>query len=145
MELRIVTEYSESLREGINALIPQLSRSTPPLSEETVRALLEQKAVYLIGAFDEEGHLHGMLTLATFVIPTGVRAWIEDVVVDASTRGTGVGRALVDYAVDYAQQIGAKSIDLTSRPSREAANRLYQRSGFTLRETNVYRFAGGEK
>ena len=83
-----------------------------------------------------------MLTLATFVIPTGKRAWIEDVVVDSAARGQGAGRALVEAAIAHAKQIGAKSVDLTSRPSREAANRLYVRSGFTARQTNVYRYGG---
>ena len=72
-------------------------------------------------------------------IPTGVRAWIEDVVVDEAARGQGAGQSLVVAAIEHAQKIGARTVDLTSRPSREAANRLYQRAGFQLRETNVYR------
>ena len=82
-----------------------------------------------------------MLSLATFAIPTGVRAWVEDVVVDAGTRSMGAGQQLVEAAVAHAQKIGARTVDLTSRPSREAANRLYRRCGFELRETNVYRYA----
>ena len=83
-----------------------------------------------------------MLTLATFSIPTGLRAWVEDVVVDSATRGQGAGQALVEAAVAHAGRIGARTVDLTSRPSREAANRLYRRCGFELRETNVYRYTG---
>ncbi|WP_314718379.1 GNAT family N-acetyltransferase [uncultured Actinomyces sp.] len=82
----------------------------------------------------------GMLTLATFTIPTGLRAWVEDVVVDGQARGRGAGQALVEAAVAHATSIGARTVDLTSRPSREAANRLYRRAGFELRETNVYRY-----
>ena len=82
----------------------------------------------------------GMLTLATFTIPTGLRAWVEDVVVDDQARGRGAGQALVEAAVAHATSIGARTVDLTSRPSREAANRLYRRAGFELRETNVYRY-----
>jgi ribosomal protein S18 acetylase RimI-like enzyme len=82
----------------------------------------------------------GLLTLVVFRIPTGVRAWIEDVVVDESARGHGVGEALNRAALDDARRRGAKTVDLTSRPSRAAANRLYQRLGFVARETNVYRF-----
>ena len=82
----------------------------------------------------------GTLTLVVFRIPTGVRAWIEDVVVDDAARGHGVGEALNQFALDLARGKGAKTVDLTSRPSREAANRLYQRIGFQPRETNVYRF-----
>lgn len=81
----------------------------------------------------------GMLTLATFPIPTGIRAWIEDVVVAAAARGSGAGMALVEAAVDRARELGARTVDLTSRPSREAANRLYQRAGFEQRDTNIYR------
>jgi ribosomal protein S18 acetylase RimI-like enzyme len=86
-------------------------------------------------------HIVGSLTLVTFRIPTGVRAWIEDVVVDASARGKGVGEKLNLFALELARAKGAKTVDLTSRPSREAANRLYQRIGFAPRDTNVYRFS----
>ena len=87
------------------------------------------------------GPVVGTLTLAIFRIPTGVRAWIEDVIVDNSVRGQGCGEALSRAALAAATQAGARTVELTSRPSREAANRLYQRIGFTIRETNVYRFA----
>jgi ribosomal protein S18 acetylase RimI-like enzyme len=82
----------------------------------------------------------GSLTLVIFHIPTGIRAWIEDVVVDADARGKGVGEALNKFALAEAKRQGATTVDLTSRPSREAANRLYQRLGFKARETNVYRY-----
>jgi ribosomal protein S18 acetylase RimI-like enzyme len=88
----------------------------------------------------EEGQIVGSLTLVVFPIPTGARAWIEDVVVDASVRGKGVGEALNQKALELARNDGAVTVDLTSRPSREAANRLYQRIGFVKRDTNVYRF-----
>ena len=83
-----------------------------------------------------------MLTLVVFPIPTGVRAWIEDVVVTASARGQGVGALLTREAVRIAGEEGARTVDLTSRPDREAANRLYARLGFERRETNVYRHSG---
>jgi ribosomal protein S18 acetylase RimI-like enzyme len=81
-----------------------------------------------------------MATLATFRTPTGLRAWIEDVVVDDAGRGRGVGTALTEAMLDRARELGCRTVDLTSRPSREAANRLYQRAGFVARETNVYRY-----
>lgn len=87
-----------------------------------------------------EGRIVGSLTLATFRIPTGVRAWIEDVVVDEQARGHGVGEALNRAALDLARAEGAITVELTSRPSREAANRLYLRMGFVVRDTNVYRY-----
>jgi ribosomal protein S18 acetylase RimI-like enzyme len=93
-------------------------------------------------ARDDADRIVGSLTLVLFRIPTGMRAWIEDVVVDGEARGQGVGEALNRYAIDVAAEHGARSVDLTSRPSREAANRLYQRLGFVARETNVYRYQG---
>jgi ribosomal protein S18 acetylase RimI-like enzyme len=81
----------------------------------------------------------GTLTLALFRIPTGVRAWIEDVVVDEAARGRGAGEALTREALRLAEEAGARTVDLTSRPEREAANRLYQRLGFERRSTSVYR------
>ena len=87
-----------------------------------------------------DGPIVGMLALIIFRIPTGVRAWIEDVVVDSGLRGRGAGEALTRAAIDIAGARGAKTVDLTSRPSREAANRLYQKVGFELRQTNVYRY-----
>ena len=95
-------------------------------------------------ASDETGIL-GTLTLAMFLIPTGIRAWIEDVIVDDAARGKGVGRMINEAAVAYAFEHGAITVDLTSRPSREAANRLYQRIGFVQRDTNVYRYAKPEQ
>jgi ribosomal protein S18 acetylase RimI-like enzyme len=88
-----------------------------------------------------DGNIVGSLTLVTFRIPTGIRAWIEDVVVDESARGHGVGEALNQAAIEEARRKGAVTVDLTSRPSREAANRLYQRIGFVQRDTNVYRYS----
>jgi ribosomal protein S18 acetylase RimI-like enzyme len=88
----------------------------------------------------DHGRIEGMLTLIVFRIPTGVRAWIEDVVVDETVRGRGVGEGLSQEAVRRAVELGARTVELTSRPSREAANRLYQRLGFALRDSNVYRY-----
>jgi ribosomal protein S18 acetylase RimI-like enzyme len=88
-----------------------------------------------------DGNIVGSLTLVTFRIPTGIRAWIEDVVVDETARGHGVGEALNQAAIEEARRKGAVTVDLTSRPSREAANRLYQRIGFVQRDTNVYRYS----
>jgi len=128
--------------EAFARLIPQLSRSNPSPSAEELVAMAGSEASVLLIARDPErgGEIVGSLTLAMFRIPTGLRAWIEDVVVDESARGRGVGEALNQAALARARDAGCRTVDLTSRPSREAANRLYQRIGFTLRETNVYRF-----
>ena len=83
-----------------------------------------------------------MLSLVVFGIPTGIKAWVEDVVVDDGARGKGVGKSLMRHAMEQAKKLGAKTVDLTSRPSREAANKLYQSLGFETRQTNVYRYLG---
>ena len=153
MSVELIEQSSPELVAAMERLIPQLSRSAKPLTAEQTQALVDQDSVYLfvfrtdkpVTAADgnevEAGTILGMLSLATFAIPTGVRAWVEDVVVDAGTRGMGAGQQLVEAAVAHAQKIGARTVDLTSRPSRESANRLYRRFGFQLRETNVYRYA----
>lgn len=147
MTIELVTETSVELSQAMARLIPQLSRSSGPMSDEALERFVAQPHVHLFvfrpETADAQGKhpILGMLSLATFEIPTGVRAWIEDVVVDEAARGQGAGQALVEAAVAHAEKIGARTVDLTSRPSREAANRLYQRAGFELRETNVYRFA----
>ena len=131
-----------ALLAELNRLLPQLSSSAAPLSEAALDEIIDSPACHLLVAADQE-RLLGSLTLVVFPIPTGVRAWIEDVVVDAEARGAGVGAKLNEAALDLAKSLGAKTVDLTSRPSREAANRLYLRLGFTVRETNVYRYSLG--
>ena len=130
---------ANELIEAFQRLIPQLSSSNPPpTQEELAEIIAAPSTVLFIARLDE--HIVGTLTLATFRIPTGVRAWIEDVVVDSAARGHGVGEALNQAAILEAHHRGAITVDLTSRPSREAANRLYQRIGFVARDTNVYRY-----
>ena len=132
------TIANAELIDAFNRLIPQLSTSNkPPTQEQLAEIIASPSTILFIARHDE--HIVGSLTLATFRIPTGVRAWIEDVVVDASARGHGVGEALNQAAILEARHRGAITVELTSRPSREAANRLYQRIGFKARETNVYR------
>ena len=121
-------------------LVPQLSRSSPVPGEAELAEIVASPATVLLVARDGDA-IVGSLTLVLFRIPTGVRAWIEDVVVDESVRGRGVGEALSRDALRRAVAAGARTVDLTSRPSREAANRLYRRLGFERRDTNVYRYA----
>jgi ribosomal protein S18 acetylase RimI-like enzyme len=123
---------------AVNKLIPQLSQSASVMNEIQLRQLVESEATKLFFAQDKEVVL-GMLSLIIFSIPTGTKAWVEDVVVSQTARGKGVGVALMNHALAVAKDAGAKSVDLTSRPSREVANKLYQKLGFTARETNVYR------
>jgi len=140
MNVEEVTEVSAQLVEAFARLTPQLSRSAPPPGESELERIVQSDAIRLLVA-KVDGAIVGSLTLAVFPIPTGVRAWIEDVVVDEGVRGQGIGAALNQEALKVAQDQGARTVDLTSRPSREAANRLYQRLGFKQRETNVYRYS----
>ncbi len=137
--LEIATRVDDELVQAFAHLIPQLSKSSPPPTAAELQAMVDAPASdVLLARLD--GAIVGTLTLVTFRIPTGMRAWIEDVVVDDSARGHGVGDQLNRFALDIAREKGCKTVDLTSRPSREAANRLYQRIGFEPRTTNVYRF-----
>ncbi len=139
VEIYEATEITGELVEAFVRLVPQLSSSSAPTTRAELAEIAASEATVLFMARTVDGRIVGSLTLAVFRIPTGFRAWIEDVVVDDSARGAGVGEALVAAAVGRARSIGAKTVDLTSRPSREAANRLYVRLGFEARSTNVYR------
>lgn len=139
--VEIATEVTPELVSCCRRLIPQLSSSNPPPSVVELAEMVDSPATTIFLARGEDGTVAGTLTLCAFRIPTGVRAWIEDVVVDEAFRGKGVADALMSAAVAEAGRRGAKTVDLTSRPSRAAANRLYQRIGFVQRDTNVYRLA----
>jgi ribosomal protein S18 acetylase RimI-like enzyme len=138
--IEIVAEVTDELVEAFERLIPQLSSSNPPPGVDELVDIVQAPATDLFLATDDDGRILGTATLVTFRIPTGRRAWIEDVVVDDAARGMGVGGALTQAMVDRAEELGCTTVDLTSRPSREAANRLYQREGFEVRDTNVYRY-----
>jgi ribosomal protein S18 acetylase RimI-like enzyme len=136
------TQVDDELVAAFERLTPQLSRSNPAPGRAMLQEIVDSPATVLLVA--RLGDLIvGSLTLVQFVIPTARRAWIEDVVVDESARGRGVGEALNRAALARALADGARTVDLTSRPSREAANRLYQRLGFQARDTNVYRHTLG--
>ena len=134
-----VMSASADVLAACHRLIPQLSSSSAPISAQELEEMIQSDTTVLFAARSGQ-EIVGLLTLAIFRIPTGVRAWIEDVVVDNQARGKGVGDALNRAALAEAERRGAKTVDLTSRPSREAANRLYQRLGFKQRDTNVYRY-----
>lgn len=138
--IEVVDVVGDDIVDAFAKLIPQLSRSSPAPSREVLQAIASSEASTLLIARDEANTILGSMTLAMFDIPTGRRAWIEDVVVDEDARGQGVGRLLNERALEIAKDAGAKTVDLTSRPSREAANRLYKRIGFEQRDTNVYRY-----
>ena len=139
LHVEIYEKASEELLDSCHRLIPQLSSSAAPITVDELAEIVNGDSTKMFVA-RVDNQIVGLLTLAVFRIPTAVRAWIEDVVVDSSARGHGVGEALNLAAIAEAKRRGAKTVDLTSRPSREAANRLYQRIGFVARDTNVYRF-----
>lgn len=132
------TTVDDELLAAMQRLVPQLSSSSPPPDRTRLTEIVESPACHLLLARDGSAVL-GSMTLVVFPIPTGIRAWIEDVVVDSDARGRGVGEALNRRAIEIALERGARTVDLTSRPKREAANRLYKRLGFVERDTNVYR------
>ena len=140
VEVEVITEVNGELVAAFARLVPQLSRSAPPPDRDTLAAMVRHDAITLLVA-RLDGEVVGTLTLVMFPIPTGLRAWIEDVVVDESARRTGTGQALSEAAVRIAQEAGARTVDLTSRPSRQAAGRLYERIGFVQRDSRVYRYA----
>jgi ribosomal protein S18 acetylase RimI-like enzyme len=141
VHVEVVERVSDELVEAFERLVPQLSSSVPTPGAEALERIVAFPGNRLLVARDE-GAIVGTLTLVLFPIPTGLRARIEDVVVDQAARGRGVGASLSLEALRLAAEAGARSVDLTSRPSREAANRLYRRLGFRRRESHVYRYVG---
>ncbi len=135
--IEIVDTPTDEVISAVARLLPQLSSATPPTASE-LAAIIADGQTFFVARVD--GVIVGSLTLVLYRIATGLKAWIEDVVVDEAARGSGVGEALNFAAIDEARRRGAKAVSLTSRPSREAANRLYQRIGFSARDTNVYRY-----
>ena len=137
--IEVADRATQEVLDGLNRILPQLSSSAPPLTLVELDEICVNDTVFVAR---DSGVIVGSLTLVIFRLPTGLRAWIEDVVVDEAARGKGVGEKLNKAAIKATFDSGARTLDLTSRPSREAANRLYQKLGFKARETNVYRFVG---
>lgn len=142
--VEVARQVTAELVEAFGRLLPQLSRSATPLDEEALTRILDHDANTVLVARGADGAIVGTLTLVMVPIPSGLRARIEDVVVDAAARGQGVGSALTQAAIDVAEDAGARTLDLTSRPDRDSAGRLYERLGFRVRDTRLYRYAGPE-
>ena len=140
MQVDIVTQADNELYEAFQRLVPQLTTNNPPPSLTDLTALVRDSSSTLIVARNENGKIVGALTLAVYRVPTGIRSIIEDVIVDNSARGLGIGETLMKHAIEVARGKGAMNISLTSNPKREAANRLYLRVGFKKRETNTYQY-----
>jgi ribosomal protein S18 acetylase RimI-like enzyme len=139
VDVEVLSEVTSDVVEAFGRLLPQLSTSAKQLDATGLAAIVAAPASTLLIA-RVGGQIVGTLTLVTFPIPTGVRAWIEDVVTDEAVRGMGVATALIDEAIRIAKKASARTIDLSSRPSRAAAGVLYERLGFEQRETRLYRY-----
>jgi ribosomal protein S18 acetylase RimI-like enzyme len=139
VDVEVMNEPTSEVVEAFGRLLPQLSSSAPPVDAATLRDIASGAASTVLLA-RADGEIVGTTTLVIFRIPTGVRAWIEDVVVDEAARGRRVGEALTREALRIATQAGARTVDLTTRPSREAAGRLYERVGFARRDSRLYRY-----
>lgn len=134
-----ITKVNDKLIKEIKALIPQLTPTPIDITQSSLEELVLDKNSALIGAYNENNVLIGCLSLVVFTIPTGKKAFIEDVVVDQTARGLGLGEKMLQKAITMAKQKGVKRIELSSRPSRVPANKLYQKLGFKVRDTNFYR------
>lgn len=139
IEIREILEVNQQLVDQIKALLPQLTPTPSQITQASLEELVSDKDSALIGAYNENEILVGMLSLVVFTIPTGKKAFIEDVVVDQTARGMGLGEKLLCKAIELAKSKRVKRIELSSRPSRVPANKLYQKLGFEIRETNFYR------
>lgn len=131
-------EAMSAYLEGINGLLPQLLPSAQGMTMEELQEMVDKEDTHLVLAEDENGRIVGMCTVAVYRIPTGRKAWLEDVVVDESARGMRLGWRLVEKAKELADSYAPCTMMLTSRPSRVAANGLYQAAGFETKVTNVY-------
>lgn len=140
MKIREVSRISERVFQTVVRLVPQLNPESELPSRNRLKEILKSKATHFFIAEPDNNEIAGIMTVVIYEIPTGKRVWIEDVVVDEAHRGEGIGKALIAHAIDFAGKAGAKHIDLTSRPFRKAANKLYSKMGFDRRETNVYRY-----
>ena len=141
VKIEKVNQVTLELLEAMLRLVPQLTSSSPPPTPEDLDALLASECTHLFIARDAaSGLIAGMATLVVYRVPTGLRGYMEDVVVDETARGQGIGEALTHACLNAAKKAGAPQVGLTSHPGRVAANVLYRKMGFEQRNTNVYRF-----
>ena len=139
--VEVVKEADPVLLQSLNDLLPQLSKNAQAMKMEDLKQIVDSECSdFLVVKAADGGSVLGALTLIHFRIPSGIRAWIEDVVVDANARGQGIGKALIQAAIEKSRDLGAKTLDLTSNPDRESAHRLYEGVGFSVRTTKVYRY-----
>ncbi len=140
MKIKKINRFSTRVFEAVLRLLPQLSSEADLPSKQYFKSILTSDNIHFFIAELDNKQIVGILTIGTYNIPSGTKVWIEDVVVDESQRGKGVGKELILHAISYSRSLGAKNVGLTSRPSRIAANKLYQKMGFVQYETNVYKY-----
>ncbi|MCD4671037.1 MAG: GNAT family N-acetyltransferase [Anaerolineaceae bacterium] len=131
-------QANEDILSAMQRLMTQLTSAPPPNIEELQEMLGAGATTTLFLARQADNTIIGMAALSVFRVPSGLKAWIEDVVVDEAHRGKGIGEALTEACIEHARALGVHSIHLTSNPARVAANQLYQKLGFQLHETNLY-------
>lgn len=139
MEILQVKKIASDIYEAFQRLIPQLDNTVPIPTKEKLIKIISSPSAYLFIAQDQN-KIIGTFTLIVYNTPTGDYAYLEDLVVDENSRGKGIGKKLILTALKIAKDKGVKVVNLTSRPSRKTANRLYKKIGFTRRETNVFRY-----
>lgn len=142
--IKEIAAFEAGIVEAVNRLLNQLVSTPMVFTEQAFRDLIASSSSHLFLVY-VEGEVAGMLTLGTYVSPTGVKYWVEDVVVDEAFRGRSLGRKLIDHAIEYVAQRGNSTLMLTSKPARVAANRLYQSAGFQPKQTNVYKMDFAEE
>ncbi|MFD3735044.1 GNAT family N-acetyltransferase [Streptomyces sp. NPDC058632] len=140
IRVEIIREASQELVDAFGRLLPQLSSTAKPLDHEALDRMVACDANTVLVARTPDA-IVGTLTLVLLPLPSGSRARVEDVVVDSVAQGQGVAGLLIQEALRLAREAGARTVDLTSRPDRAAANRLYERLGFQVGQSTVYRFA----
>ncbi|MBX7550421.1 GNAT family N-acetyltransferase [Streptomyces sp. NPDC004232] len=140
IRVEIIRAASQELVDAFGRLLPQLSSTAKPLDHEALDRMVTCDANTVLVARTPDSVV-GTLTLVLLPLPSGLRARVEDVVVDSTARGQGVAALLTQEALRLAREAGARTVDLTSRPDRAAANRLYERLGFQARQSTVHRFA----
>jgi GNAT superfamily N-acetyltransferase len=141
MKIKEINRFSNRVFNSVLRLLPQLDSGAKLPTKAHFKRILRSKRTHFFIAELDYKIIAGILTICTYDIPSGTKVWIEDVLVDESQRGKGIGKELMFFAINFAKSAGAESIELTSRPSRVEANQLYKKIGFVLRETNVYRYS----
>jgi GNAT superfamily N-acetyltransferase len=139
MNIKKINRFSNRVYDAVIRLLPQLAPGADLPSKEHFKKILKSDMTHFFIAEVDNNEI-GMFTLASYHAPTGIKVWMEDVVIDEAHRGKGFGKEMMHFAIEYAKSTGAKTLDLTSKPTRIAANQLYKKTGFVLRETNVYRY-----